>query len=185
MEKMNDKIANKIFNEIDNRWEETLKLTYGEDKIPVEAYCHIPVTAIEIVANLVAELSCENNNFDYIKCKMALARCIVEFFTNIPVPTLKQDDGEISDFTKCYEIVYGTQYGLVNNTAFKMFVVDVLEDCVFTIIENQISKNDPQSVLAQRALELGAVISATLKDFIENPATLTEFLEALGVSEQE
>ena len=69
MEKMNDKVANKIFNEIDNRWEETLKLTYGEDKIPVEAYCHIPVTAIETVANLVAELSCENNSFDYIKCK--------------------------------------------------------------------------------------------------------------------
>lgn len=187
MKKMNDKNANKIFNEIDNKWEDVINLKYGEAELPVKAYCNIPITAIESVANLVAELSCEDNTFDYIKYKMVLARCIVEFFTDIPVPTVKkeEDEKEISDFTKCYEIVYGSQYGLINDTLFKTWVVDVLEDYALAIVEKQTTKNNPQGVLAQKTLEVGAAILAVIKDLIENPTALVEFLEALGVSEQE
>lgn len=116
---------------------------------------------------------------------MVLARCIVDLLTDIPVPTIKNEETgeEIGDFNTCYEIVYGVQYGLVNDALFKMHVVDVLEDYVFGTIDNSIAENNPQNVLAQRIFEIGSALFATLNDLAENPAALTELLEALGGAE--
>ena len=187
MKKMNTKEANKIFNEINDKWDDVLSLTYGKSKIPVKVYCNIPITVITTIANLVTELSCNNNSFNYINCRMVLARCIVDLLTDIPVPTVKNEEtGEDSgDFNTCYEIVYGVQYGLVNDALFKTHVVDVLEDYVFGTIDNSIAENNSQNVLAQRVFETGSALFSTLNDLVENPVALTDFLESLSNAEAE
>lgn len=186
MKKMSTKSANKIFDDINNRWDEFLTVEYGEDKTPIKFFYNISMTDLENIIALVSGV-CDpkETRCSTVRIEAVLARCIIEYFTDLPVPTMEitNSDGEtetIDDYNVCFELVFG-ESGLCNLSDQISETVYNLEAEICNAISIAEEYNSPVNRLAARILELGKEFAMAIDNELSNPdSALNQQLASLA-----
>lgn len=128
MENIEERIANDDkYITIDDR--------LGRFKIKVNE--NVDVTDIHSAIMTIAD-EVENQNFAYTLIDLIEAYYIIELFTDIPVPTIKYDDGvEVPDYQKCYVISTKLQLKdrLFGTSLIVGSYIELLEKNVWRILE--------------------------------------------------
>lgn len=172
MNKMNSESANKIFKGINDKWDDFISITYGVGNPAIKFYYNVSAVDKAKITDIVSGVCMPEDSYEPLKVKSILARCIIEYLTDLPIPTttIETEDGseEIEDYMVCYHIVYGVG-GLIYESETVAELVDELEGYVEDVIYEHLEKNDPVRRLAARIMELGQEFSAAMEDMVSDP----------------
>lgn len=176
MKKMTNKNANKLFQEVSKKYTtpEIVQYTPFMETFDVEVYTTIDVRdKMTLVDAAYIALTTDADNAD-LHCDCILASMIIEYLTNIPVPMVKNENGEEEkDLAACYEIVFG-RGGLYYSCQNLEYLVRSIRSVVDERIYDEQVR--PIDKLANKILDLLTYGNAILKDINENPATQENFL---------
>ena len=175
MEKMNTESANRIFEEVNNGWDNFWTVKYGTKELPIKFFYNISMIDLETIISIVSGALVLEDEYKPIKMRSILATCIIKYFTDLPVPTLAISDPEsetetkdIDDYITCYELIYGVN-GIANsNENINLIITEIeclIEDAVFSELE----KNDPVYKLASKILQLGKEFGLAVDEQLSNP----------------
>lgn len=175
---MNIEIANKLFEGVAKKFDtpEIVKYKIGDEVFDVEIYSTIEIrdkkTLIE-AAYIAATMDEEDSDLhrDHI-----ISSVIIEYLTNIPVPKITGENGEMTDLVTCYEIVFGIGGIGYLSSALGSIIADVQFEVQKKI---EAEKIKPVDQLAIRILELIDLAKYAVDDIKENPATQAELLSVI------
>lgn len=184
MEKMKNESAKEIFDIINDAWGDIRELTYGneDNQKTVKFYYNISMVDIVNIVNIVVGACDPIEQFEPIKMRAILARCVIEYLTDLPLPIMELDeeDGkkeQVEDYPTCYEFIYG--YNGIYRHYFEVeFVVNMLEKLIMQKINDRTKYSDPINIFAKRIMEIGGEWRAAIDDAINDPdSPLNQALE--------
>ncbi|MGF6375118.1 hypothetical protein M2140_000152 [Clostridiales Family XIII bacterium PM5-7] len=177
MEKMDKNIAEKLYKATKDKWEETTTHTFKigeEDEVTTTVMTCIPAGDIQNIVDLVTIASFMRGERDLVAEKTYLARCIIEYLTDIPTPQIESEneDGEvelIDDLNVCFELVFGAG-GLWRNQGFAQLYNDLAG-----IISSQCAQisdtKTPVNFLAEKILDLYQISKHEISKILDDPDT--------------
>lgn len=181
MKKMTKKDANEIYRiakaSLDNV--EHIEYKVGDVSTTVKVYTRLALADIKSVVTEVVIAAFVDEDYNELFKDAQLAKCVVDYMTNLPLPTFKDDNGKTSvDLNVCHEIVFGKN-GLANSCPDLKDTIDEINHYILTkIIEIKKSSSASEQVF-QKILDLYLIFQAEIGDIRSNPTRLLELVENL------
>lgn len=185
MEKLEDKVAKNLFEDVDAQFEEVSVIEYGKSKLPVMVYKNISMADMNIIVEMVMKLAfdSETNDYNHVKREAAVATAVVRYLTNIPVAEIEDDNGEkVEDITSYYQIVFGDN-GLYDKRKPCYWVINKIEQYVDKAIELKMMEISPSGRFFNRLIEIGKEISAIMEAAANDPELLNVLDNVVSTSE--
>ena len=181
MKKMTKTNAAKIFKGV-SKWDATIDIDFniGDVSVPVKVYRKISLSDTMKILDQVLIAAFINGEYNRLFHYGTLARCIVEYLTDIPVPMAdKDEDGnEIADLNICYEIVFGED-GLAHaNDEFEK-VVCTLCEVIDDVVEKKNANLSSTNLLSQKILDMADYTKRVINEMIEDPDSITDLISSL------
>lgn len=181
MEKMKNESAKEIFDTINDAWNDYVELNYGDGQ-KIKFYYNISMVDIINIVNIVVGACEPIEQLEMVKMRAILARCIIEYLTDLPLPIMELDKEngekeEVEDYPACYEFIYGYK-GMKRQHCQVQCVVDMLEHYVMYKINEQTKYSDPVNMFVKRITEVGNEWRAAIDDALNDPdSPLNQALE--------
>ena len=182
MEKLETKVAEKLFDDVDAQFEEYNTVEYGASKTPVKIHKNLSIGDMRTIVNFVIDLAFDDDKYDYIKRETGVATAVVKFLTDIPKITTTDDEGEeLEDVAAYYQIVFGDN-GLYDRRKNSYWIINKIEHYIDQAVEVKKEELKPLNQLCSRIMELGAAINAELDDFLNNPANIEQLENVISMA---
>lgn len=182
MEKLETKVAEKLFDDVDAQFEEYNTVEYGASKTPVKVYKNISMTDLNTITEFVIEAAFANGEYNHIQRETAVATMVVNYLTDIPEKMIEHKEGEdTQNFAANLQIVFGDN-GLYDRRKNSYWIINKIEQYIDKTIELRKENWTPLGKLCNRLMELGAVINAELDDFLNNPANVEQLENVISMA---
>lgn len=181
MKKMTKKDANEIYRIAKATLDDVQQIEYrvGDTSTTVSVYTRLALADIKTVMTEVVVASFVDGEYNEIFKDAQLAKCVVEYMTNLPLPTFKGEDGKMSvDLNLCHEIVFGKN-GLVNSCDSLKETLDEINHYILTKVVDIRKANIASERAFQKLLDLYHILQAEVEDIKSNPVRLLELADSL------
>jgi hypothetical protein len=178
MKKMKMELAQDIFNRVaeTNNEYTTVKFTIGLDEFTCEMPTYLSIAdavniSKEIIFATYIDGTCNDTYYE-----LYFAKNVIEYLTNIPVPTIKDDeDKEVIDLQGCHRLFMFLQQSIDLPQS-----VDTLNTIARRIIAMQeLAALSPSEQLCQKIVKVWDSTETYLDDLVNNPATMEELTAML------
>lgn len=181
MKKMTKKDAGEIYKIAKASLNRIEKIDYKiDDKvITVEVYPRLNVSDLRSIIYGILVAGFATGDYEELFKDAYLARYVIEYMTDIPLPTYKNEDGTSDvDLNICYEIVFG-QNGLVTYSPGLKSEIDEINRYVSMHVMTITRSLSSTEALAQKILDLYEIIKLEIEDVKENPIRILDLFENL------
>lgn len=163
MEKLNQEIANQIFEDAALMSAEFNTAKYGPSETEVQIYKNVSMPDMETIVNLVLGVAFEDDRYSFVRRESVVAMCVIKYLTNIPMPVIELDNGEKKDdYLTAYQIVFGDN-GLYDRRKPSYWVINKIENYVDRALEVAREQHSPFGVFCNKLMLLGAEFDAALE----------------------
>lgn len=172
MEKLETKIAEKLFNDVEAQYEECYSVTYGASRTPVKIYKNISMIDLNTIVDIVTQLAFADGEYNHLKREVGVAATVVKYLTDIPMKMIESEDGsEIDDMSAYYQIVFGND-GLYDRRKPSYWIINKIEMYIDRAVEVKKEEHSPLGRLCNRIMELGKEFNKSLDSFLNDPDAL-------------
>lgn len=170
MEKLNQEIANQIFEDAALMSGEFNTVKYGPSETEVQIYKNVSISDMERIVELVLGVAFEDDKYSFVKRESVIAMCIIKYLTNIPMPTFKLEDGEEKDdYLTAYQIVFGDN-GLYDRRKPSYWIINKIENYVDRALELKREEHSPLGRICNKTMMLAAELNAAVENALSEGA---------------
>lgn len=185
MKKMTKKDANEIYRIAKASLDNVAQIEYkvGDISTTVDVYTRLALADIKTVMTEVVVASFAGGEYNEIFKDAQFSKCVIEYMTNLPLPTFKNEKNETSiDLNLCHEIVFGKN-GLANSCPDLKETLDEMNHYILTQIIDIRKSSSPSEQVFQKLLDLYIAFKSEIEDVKNNPTRVFSLIENLPIEQ--
>lgn len=179
MENISKENAIKIYNFTKECIDEEIEMMFdiGTEIIPVQLYTCMSISDINVICNEVVFASFVDDKYNHAFRYAQYAKCIVEYFTNLPLPEGESKNGDkVVNLNLCYELIFGENGLYAQAPAEFATLIDKIDDFIGRSVEFKKNEYTNVGILSNKIMDLIEYTKHVLNDMYENPSTIEKYI---------